>query len=112
MIYRRVGWLFLMLAFVALPGAASGLGGDDLAEARAAMQRQAWDTATRLLNEVVEREPDNLEARYLRGICYAERGKHRTVESLLRDFLGKGEADFTFVLEYRLLYIGANRKLR
>lgn len=104
MIYRRAGWLFLVLAFVALSGAASGFGEDDLAEARAAMQRQAWDTATGLLNEVVEREPDNLEARYLRGICYAERGKHRTVESLLRNFLDKGEADFAFVVERDSLY--------
>ena len=109
MTYQRAGWLLLMIGFFVLSdglaAAAYGFADDELTEAREAMQRNEWAKATRLLNEVVEREPENLEARYLRGICYGERGKHRTVESLLSDFLGKGSADFAFVLKRDSLYL-------
>ena len=94
MTYQRAPWLLLMIGFFVLSdgsaAAAYGFVDDELTEAR--------------LDKVVEREPEKLEARYLRGICYGERGKHSTVESLLSDFLGKGSADFTFVLERDSLY--------
>ncbi len=108
MTFHRTPWLLLMLLFFVLPngraGVAYGFGDDALTEAREAMERQAWAKAIGLLDEVVEQEPENLEARYLRGVCYGQRGKHHTMQSIMRAYLSKGGADFTFVLERDSLY--------
>ena len=105
MAYQRAAWLIFVLALFVLPkGVAYGSVDDELADAREAMEQKEWAKAIQFLNTFVKREPENLEARYLRGICYGERGKHRTAESLMGDFLGKGGADFAFVLERDSLY--------
>ena len=105
--FLRTGGLLLCLLLFGMLGrearAEQGLD-DEVAQAVAAMEEQRWKRAIQLLDEVIQEHSEHLEARYLRGICYGERGKHPTVESRLRDFLGKARQDFDFILERDSLF--------
>lgn len=68
---------------------------DDLLRARLAMAEARWDRAIKLLSAVIAETPEHLEARYLRGISYGERGKHPTH---LDAFFPDGARDFEFIL--------------
>ena len=108
MILRRAPWLLLLLVLFGLPNgpaaAVNRLGGDELEAVRAAMQEQAWARAIKLLKEIIQDDPEHLEARYLRGICYGEQGKHPTLENRLKKPLEKGGEDFEFILARDSLY--------
>ncbi len=103
----RTGGLLVCLLLLGVPleeaRADQGHGGG-VEEAVAAMEEQRWGQAIRLLDAVIQKHPAHLEAHYLRGICYGERGKHPTVQSRLGDFLGKGQEDFQFILDRDSLY--------
>jgi len=101
MLYRRSGWLLVLGVWLAPQGVAAQGGQNVLAQARDAVWAQAWAEAIDLLDGVIEQDPENLEARYLRGICYGERGKHPTRPVT---FLGRGEKDFQFILARDSLY--------
>ena len=109
MILRRTGWLLLIFVLFGLPNGPAGAvdqgaGDDELAQAREAMHRQQWRKAIRLLTEVIRDEPEHLEARYLRGICYGERGKHPMFVDRPGSALDQGGKDFQFILARDSLY--------
>ena len=86
--------VLLLLAFATSAYAQT----DDLEAARQAMRDAQWSQAISLLSEHLERDTEDLEARYLRAICYGERGKNPTLKSRILRLLATGAEDFEFVL--------------
>ena len=76
----------------------------DLEAAREAMEAEDWRLAVTILSEHLEEAPDDLEAYYLRGICYGEIGKRPNLRNRLERLLPKGLADFDAILAQDSLY--------
>ncbi len=76
----------------------------DLEQAREAMEAQQWRRAVAILSDHLEDAPGDLEAHYLRGICYGEIGKTPNLRNRLERVLQKGAADFDTVLTSDSLY--------
>ena len=77
---------------------------DDLDVARLAMQDQQWSDAAKHLTRRIDEGGASLEAHYLRGISFAERGKFRTLQTRLANTLGAAAEDFEYVLAHDSSY--------
>ncbi len=77
---------------------------DDLGAAKLAMQDQEWSDAAKHLTKRIDEGGASLEAHYLRGISFAERGKFRTLQTRLANTLGAAEEDFEYVLRHDSLH--------
>lgn len=69
-----------------------------LRPAVSAMRESDWEEAIDLLSEILDREPDHVEARYYRGIAYRERAKLRTILARMFDNWEKGIEAFRRVI--------------
>lgn len=94
----------LLLFLVAPTSAQTSSAPDGLAKARSAIQEEDWSLATHILDAYLAEEDGVLEARYLRGVAYGERGKHPTLQSRMKRFLDRSEQDFAYVLARDSLY--------
>ena len=94
-------WLLSIAAFLMM---GAQLAASDLEAAREAMSAREWRRAAALLTDHLEQDADDLEAFYLRGICYGEIGKNPNFRNRLERTLEKGAADFEAVLARDSLY--------
>ena len=70
--------------------------------AQVALEEQQWDDAKDRLRDVLEREPDHVEAHYYRAIAYRELAKFRTFNQA--SHWQGAEDDFTWILQQDSLY--------
>lgn len=101
---RHAPLLILLAALAGVAPATHAQGVDPLTGVRQVMAQEDWPRAIRLLSDHLKAFPDDLEARYLRGVAYGERGKHPTLANRVAGFLRKGAEDFGFILERDSLY--------
>ena len=77
---------------------------DTIDAARTAIQAEDWSEAASLLTHQIAVDSSDLNARYLRGIAYAEKGKYRTLQTRIGNTLDAAAEDFGFIVEHDSLY--------